>query len=293
MVHESYVKASTPKEKAQIKKKEKLIPPHDFKFFLPISVLIACGIFNRPTFFIFACVPLFYWFQRGVATNSIVSPFQMFNFRMFSLLPGVVCTSLLIVLTDSLYFGELTFRKLWDLTMDWSDWKITPFNFIMYNVVPGNLDKHGTHPHWLHALINLPLLYGPLGICALISALNFIAEIGCNEWKNKPGVRTVSAMTTFTFILSLAALSVFPHQEPRFLIPLTVPIVLMNSHVLRWKWFGFKPLLALWYIFNIFMTFFFGMMHQGMCQLFVYISIIIQLFVYIRWSHACSQVHSQ
>ena len=36
-------------------------------------------------------------------------------------------------------------------------------------------------------------------------------------------------------IVSLAGLSLFPHQEPRFLIPLTVPLVLMNAHKLRWK----------------------------------------------------------
>ena len=45
MVHESYVKAETPRDKAKIKKKEKLIPPHDFKFFLAISVLVAIGKF--------------------------------------------------------------------------------------------------------------------------------------------------------------------------------------------------------------------------------------------------------
>ena len=81
MIYESYVQAQTPKEKVQVKKKEKLIPPHDFKFFLPISVFTAIGIFNRPTFALFAFVPLFYWFLRGVATNSIITPFQMFNFR--------------------------------------------------------------------------------------------------------------------------------------------------------------------------------------------------------------------
>ena len=163
MVHESYIKAETPKERAQIKKKEKLIPPHDFKFCLPISILTVIGIFNRPTFFAFACVPLFYWFQRGVATNSIVTPFQMFNFRMASLIPGALITVLIIILTDSLYFGELTLRKLWDLSMNWNDWKVAPFQFVMYNVIPGNLDKHGTHPLWLHAIVNLQILYGPLG----------------------------------------------------------------------------------------------------------------------------------
>ncbi len=224
MVHESYVKAETPKEKVKINKKKKLIPPHNFKFFLPISILAAVGVFNRPTFAAFIVVPLFYWFQRGVTTDSLVSPFQMFNFRMASLAPGAIITALIFIFVDSLYYGDITLTKLWRLTMDWKDWKVAPFNFIMYNVVPGNLDQHGSHPHWLHALVNLQILYGPLGICALYSAINFVAEIFMNDWKNKPGVRTIYALTMFTFIVSLAALSVFPHQEPRFLIPLTVPV---------------------------------------------------------------------
>lgn len=75
----------------------------------------------------------------------------------------MVVTFLLFLLLDSLYYGEITLLKLWDLTMNWSDWKCTPFNFVMYNAVPGNLDRHGTHPLYLHTLVNLPLLYGPLG----------------------------------------------------------------------------------------------------------------------------------
>ena len=89
--------------------------------------------------------------------------FVFLNFRMASLVPGVLITTLIIVLCDSLYFGELTFKKLWHLTMDWNDWKVTPFQFVMYNVVPGNLDQHGSHPLWLHSLVNLQILYGPLG----------------------------------------------------------------------------------------------------------------------------------
>ena len=82
---ESYVKAETPREKVEIKKKEKQIPPHDFKYFLQISILCGVGFFNRPTFLAFAIVPLFYWFQRGVSIHSVVTPFQMFNCRILSM----------------------------------------------------------------------------------------------------------------------------------------------------------------------------------------------------------------
>ena len=78
------------------------------------------------------------------------------------------------------------------------------------------------------------------------------------------------ALTMFTFVTALGLLSFIPHQEPRFLIPLTLPIVLMNAHKLRAKLFGSKtkPLLFLWYLFNIGGLFFFGMTHQaGVTQL--------------------------
>ena len=110
-------------------------------------------------------------------------------------------------------------------------------------------------------IFNLSILIS--GICALVSALNFVAEVIMNDWKNKPGVRTIYAMTMFTFITSLGMLSIFPHQEPRFLIPLTVPIVLMNAHRLRWKFGTFKPFMTLWYIFNISLAVFFGLFHQA------------------------------
>jgi hypothetical protein len=42
---------------------------------------------------------------------------------MLALLPVFVLTSLLIILTDSLYYGDLTLAKLWELSMAWSDWK--------------------------------------------------------------------------------------------------------------------------------------------------------------------------
>ena len=78
------------------------------------------------------------------------------------------------------------------------------------------------------------------------------------------------ALTMFTFVTALGTLSFIPHQEPRFLIPLTLPIVLMNAHKLRARFFGSKtkPLLFLWYLFNIGGLFFFGMTHQaGVTQL--------------------------
>ena len=40
------------------------------------------------------------------------------------MLPIFVGTSLLLILTDSLYYGDLTVHKLWHLSMKYSDWKV-------------------------------------------------------------------------------------------------------------------------------------------------------------------------
>ena len=84
LVQAKYAKAETVRDRVEISKKRKLIPPHDFKFVLPIGMLCAVGFFNRPTFVLFAFCPLFYWFQRGIANHSMFSPFQIFNFRQES-----------------------------------------------------------------------------------------------------------------------------------------------------------------------------------------------------------------
>lgn len=263
MVQASYTKAETVREKVEIQKKRKIIPPHDFKFVLPIGVVVAVGIFNRPTFLFYSFVPLFFWFQRGVSNKSMFTPFQIFNFRIAAMVPIVVATSCVLLLTDSLYYGQLTLRKLWDLTMHYDDWKLAPFNFVMYNLVPGNLATHGAHPWYTHVLVNLPLLLGPLAPVFLVSCVSWATDVMALPWKEKPGLRTVYSLTLFSSVLPLACLSLVQHQEARFLLPLLPSAVLMCAHKLRWRVGGWRPLLCLWYAFNLLAAAWFGVLHQS------------------------------
>lgn len=74
----------------------------------------------------------------------------------------------------------------------------------------------------------------------------------------------------FSFATPLAILSIFPHQEPRFLIPLLIPLVFSFSSFLqsnesdstrihKLKRLGF----VIWFICNIILTLFLGVFHQG------------------------------
>ena len=136
LVQNSYKEAKTMKEKVEIQKKRKLIPPHDFKFIIPIAIVCALGFFNRPTFVLFSFPPLFFWFQRGVSNKSLFTPFQMFNFRIALMIPLLLIFGCFIILTDSFYYGDLTPDKLWNLTMDWTDWKVKKMTINWLQIKP-------------------------------------------------------------------------------------------------------------------------------------------------------------
>lgn len=47
---------------------------------------------------------------------------------------------------------------------------LTPITSLLYNVDPINLAAHGLHPHWQHALVNAPIMFGPAALLLLVSA---------------------------------------------------------------------------------------------------------------------------
>ena len=159
--------------------------------------------------------------------------------------------------------------------------QVAPFNFVMYNLVPGNVASHGEHPRYTHLLVNLPLLLGPLAPIFVITVLNWVSECVYNDWRHKPDVRNVFSLTLMSSALPILGLSVVKHQEPRFLIPILPCVILMCSHklryrklfsdhtvdlqlmLLRWRAGGWKPLLTLWYAFNLVMMAGYGLVHQA------------------------------
>jgi phosphatidylinositol glycan class Z len=123
---------------------------------------------------------------------------------------------------------------------------ITPLNNLLYNTDTSNLALHGLHPHYNHFLVNLPQLLGPALVVMVLQAYNqgFIAS-----WLKN--LRAASALS------ATAMLSIFPHQEPRFLIP-CVPLLLSCLQVRKSRIF-----LAAWVIFNAVLGFLMGVYHQG------------------------------
>jgi phosphatidylinositol glycan class Z len=148
---------------------------------------------------------------------------------------GVLTTFLSIYLDTAFYRPKLpTFRTVFKKPV------ITPINNVLYNVAISNLAQHGLHPIYQHAIINLPQLLGPAYL--LLFANRFHKTM-----------RVVAA------VCGTLILSIFPHQEARFLIP-AVPLIL-SSIKLPKKFY--QLWVGSWIIFNLIFGFLMGTYHQG------------------------------
>lgn len=95
-------------------------------------------------------------------------------------------------------------------------------------------------------------------------------RLGIGSYSSMPKVQSITGLMTFSLVAPVAILSIFPHQEPRFLIPILFPIVFLFTNVLqktdsdsaytkKLKTYAF----VIWCFCNIFLTAFFGFIHQG------------------------------
>lgn len=122
---------------------------------------------------------------------------------------------------------------------------ITPLNNLLYNSSTSNLAQHGLHPRYQHFLVNLFELLGP-------AYLLLFVPIFTGHWRSfLRNPRVASALS------ATAILSIFPHQEARFLIP-CVPLLLTSIRVP-----SSRVAIAVWVVFNSIFGVLMGIYHQG------------------------------
>ncbi|KNG83073.1 GPI mannosyltransferase 4 [Aspergillus nomiae NRRL 13137] len=196
-----------------------------------LAFIAVAGVFNRITFPAFLAIPglqlLPHFRRKPVSFLSFVG-FGIFFF-------GIA------VLVDTAFYRPSA--SLWDVLHSPI---ITPINNLLYNSDSLNLALHGLHPRYQHFLVNLPQLLGPAYVMMAVSLWSLPA---IPAWMKN--ARAVSALS------ATAILSIFPHQEPRFLIP-CVPLLLSCFRVSKSRLF-----LATWMIFNVALGFLMGIYHQG------------------------------
>lgn len=192
-----------------------------------LAFLGVLGVFNRITFPAFLIVP---------SMQLLPDLFRKPQRILILLAAGLTFLSY-AVLIDTAFHTQaqwpIHIRDLPELAI------FTPYNNLLYNLDPANLASHGLHPYYQHFLANLPQLLGPA-----IIFLPFTSNFTSLFW---------------TGITGIACLSVFQHQEARFLLP-AVPLLLASLRIpmrLARVW------TVVWVLFNVLAGVVFGIYHQG------------------------------
>lgn len=190
-----------------------------------LGFLVSLGIFNRITFLCWLILPAIYLI-RFPFSHKLRSMIPVLSFLIF-------CA--LFVALDTFHFrGDFE-----------HGWVLAPLNNILYNSTYTNLAKHGIHPRYTHLLINYPQILGPLLLLLFPFSPFAYTKTTC----------------FLSYISGLLSLSVVPHQELRFLIPM-VPLACACVN-LRGPHRFVSWVVRLWVIFNVVMSLFMGCFHQA------------------------------
>ncbi|KAE8450199.1 alpha 1,2 mannosyltransferase [Mollisiaceae sp. DMI_Dod_QoI] len=192
-----------------------------------LAFVVIFGVFNRITFPAFLLIP-------GL---RLIPHFFKKPFALIAAIISASLTTFIAIYLDTQFYTEhsVTWAYLF------SHPTITPLNNLTYNLSTSNLATHGLHPWYQHVLFNLPQLIGPAALLLFL--------------RPHPSLRLYSAIS------GVFVLSIFQHQEARFLLP-TVPLILSSvqlpknqAHTRIWT--------GAWIIFNVIFGSLMGVYHQG------------------------------
>jgi GPI mannosyltransferase 4 len=266
-----------------------------------IGLVVCIGVFNRPTFILFALAPVFYWLLYGLdSCNSKRQAVAFAARRSLSLCVYAMPCAFLLALFDTAYFNRTkTIADLLDLVSR-RKLIITPYNFFIYNTNKSNLAEHGEHAFYQHALVNCFLLFGLNYLLLVVISVHFFSQstlfffstassaaadshsqANSTLARSKQGLLKLARRlfenafeiysriinNTFCFFViafstPLLLFTLVPHQEPRFLLPLLIPVCFLTGHCV----FGvrsYMPIRCAWIVFNFVSAILYGYMHQG------------------------------
>ncbi|KAK9876070.1 hypothetical protein WA026_011179 [Henosepilachna vigintioctopunctata] len=274
-----YSKTESISERAKFHKLNLYLKTDSLRNCMQISTIVVAGFFFRPTFLIFSIIPIFFWLYRGIGSKVIGN--IHFHMRIIALIFCALPSLLFIILIDSFCYGYISWGEIGMLDVSINSFVFTPLNFIKYNSNMNNLEKHGLHPRHLHLLVNMPLLFNILALFHLYNLSQYIHRLIQGKLNLLPSVRSIRGLMMLSTVTPLALLSIFPHQEPRFLIPLLLPMVYLygtnilpeeekevmkanpNSFRAANVKGTFKYLYAAWLVINLTIVLFYGHLHQG------------------------------
>jgi GPI mannosyltransferase 4 len=216
-----------------------------------MGIVGGVGLFSRFTFCIYSfpvvLSVLYSRLQHCLKENR----FKLIAISIMTMFLSFTAVAMSFIWFDARFYTNQIGSESSLLLLDDFHKYITPWNAFRYNSQANNLSKHGIHPRVTHLLVNIPLLFGPL-------AIFFIFRLAFDHRRPVEGMSSVDQMLNAVFFFGLSVLSLAPHQEPRFLLPLIVPLVTLHGHR-----FANFPRVCYWCIFNAAILCFFGYFHQS------------------------------
>ena len=235
-----------------------------------IGIICALGVFTRFTFVFFAAPILLSLLSEMIRKFGLKKIILWRKLCWMTI--SFVCVSVGIILADTVFYSlrrsEATIQSSQSqgLIFDSSSVVVTPFNALSYNSKVSNLKDHGLHPRWTHSVVNMFIMYGPLTLVFYLSVFGkLLSRVGLTPTSIDASQSTVERgeivkMSAAVVITGLAFLSIAPHQEPRFLLPLLIPLVFLGEKsIKRFPSVG----LSVWFLFNSILLVLFGVLHQG------------------------------
>ncbi len=114
-----------------------------------LGALLAFGTFTRITFIAIAW-PFILLHLYNVSSRQR----QRFSHLLIIGIASIT-TSIAIIAFDTWWFASP------------HQWVVTPVNFLLYNIRTENTDIHGSHPRWLHGVVNAPLMFSVAWLVAV------------------------------------------------------------------------------------------------------------------------------
>eukprot|EP00124_Ichthyophonus_hoferi_P000637 Ihof_evm8s25 gene=Ihof_evmTU8s25 len=258
-----------------------------------IGLLAAVGLFNRFTVVVFLFPLAIYWLydesSHQIRAGKPLWPtiLQGIYKGMIKIFVPFMAWAAMFVVFDSIYFNTLIIEWRSREVSSWLPIKttgsltITPYNALKYNLDTSNLKIHGIHPRATHLLVNMTLLFGPIAWGYFYLLFKLVKCLCLHLWTEE-GKRSVTDIV-FTLlpplgqskgivsrprvtivliscvIVPILLLSIQPHQEARFILPVLVPLITIiapSTLKTRYRQVG-------WLVFNVIMIAFYGYIHQG------------------------------
>ena len=263
---------------------------------LAVGILSSIGIFVRFTFAFFAIPAVaIYLLQKGGDTrrqdskdnkngtrplSAAITALSQIVLHATLVSIGFIVCSCIFVAIDTQFYSNLSppsaMQK--DECATIGGRYIAPLNALLYNSKIDNLGEHGLHPRITHLAVNLPMLFGPLALFFYADIAKITVRLIRLCVKRVFGDESIAnnearVDTTFTSWIGtticrlvigcgLFILSCAPHQEPRFLLPTTVPLIaLYGRHLFTTS--SKRLMQPIWVLFNVLLLIFFGLLHQG------------------------------